>query len=214
MSSAASEASGSRDTVSYDTEPAPIPERLLNVPAQYEIELRIFHGLCLLATVVGGISIGFVLRIPTVSFFFLAVVLVWFSPLRIDLTVANVNQIQFAMAGVLIALVAGQQWAPPSDCESLAGTTHREHRLKSFQQLSDSGCLRRNTVRWFVVGCWLGLCIAFKPSLVWCGVMLGIFSFLQTRDRSSGWISASHTVDLLAPVAGGLPGATAAVGLS
>ena len=114
----------------------------------------------------------------------------------------------------LITMAAGKRGIPSLGCETLADTMGSENRLRPFLQLSGLRCPRRGTLRCFIVGCWLGLCVAFKPSLVWCGVMLGIWLLLQTRNRSSGRISASHAVDLLAPVAGGLVGATVAVGFS
>ena len=205
---------GSWRSDAQDAGTALAEESLANVAIQYEQELRVFQGMCLFATIVGVISIGVVLRISTVAVLVLAVVLVWFSPLRIDLTVVNVNQIQLAMVGILITMAAGKRGVPSFGCETLVGTLGSQDRLRPFLLLSGSRCQRRSTLRCFIVGCWLGLCVAFKPSLVWCGVMLGIFLFLQTRDRSSGRISASHTFDLLTSVAGGLAGATVAVGFS
>lgn len=66
--------------------------------------------------------------------------LVWFSPLRIDMNVANLNQIQFGMVGVLAAILSGpgdrslrrQEWLSPDRIEQTEshrrsdGTTVRQ----------------------------------------------------------------------------------------
>jgi hypothetical protein len=43
---------------------------------------------------------GWVLRVPGIACLLAAATMVWFLPLRIDLNVANVNQVQLGMAGV------------------------------------------------------------------------------------------------------------------
>ena len=129
----------------------------------YEVEINWYWVVCLGATRVGCMTFGWVLRIPCSTMLFGSVVLVWFSPLRIDMNVANVNQIQFGMVGVLAAILGGE-W------KGLGWTRWRSKResadLEAHHAERDGDMGRE-----LVAGIWLGLCLAFKPSLLWCGVM-------------------------------------------
>ncbi len=130
---------------------------------EYERALSCYWIVCLGPTIIGFMMFGWVLRIPGWSMLLGAVILVWFSPLRIDMNVANLNQIQFGMVGVLAAILSG-----PAD-RSL-----RRPEWLSPDRIETAESRRRSdgtTVRHFLAGVWVGLCLAFKPSLLWCGVM-------------------------------------------
>ena len=63
-----------------------------------------------------------------------------------------------------------------------------------------------------VAGVWLGLCLAFKPSLLWCGVMwLGPMIWVAIQSRE---FRASISKPLIAAIAGGVLGGTIAVAFS
>jgi len=163
---------------------------------------------CLASTMIGFITFCWVLRIPCSSMLLGAVVLVWFSPLRIDLNVANVNQIQFGMVGVLAAILGGtvDRSLRRPELTSVDGIRHAESRRRS------DGA----TVRHFIAGVWLGLCLAFKPSLLWCGVMwLGPMVLVVGMTRTHRpEHDASNRRPLVAAVMGGILGGAIAVEFS
>ena len=128
---------------------------------EYEVAIRKYWLLCLGSTVVGFVGFGWALRIPGSSMLVGALILAWFSPLRIDLNVGNVNQIQFGMLGVLAVILSG------------CGTANSRRRSGG----ATVGAL---------AGFWMGLCLAFKPSLLWCGVMLMVSAVCGgIRDRGN-----------------------------
>ena len=171
---------------------------------RYEIALRRFWIVCLVATMIGFITFGWVLRIPAWSMLFGAACLAWFSPLRIDMNVANVNQIQFGMVGVLAAILSGR-WKLTDragvGCES--GHANRgAHHAERDEYIGGH----------FIAGVWLGLCLAFKPSLLWCGVMwLGPMIWVAIQSRE---FRACFSKLLIAAIVGGVLGATIAVAFS
>ena len=170
----------------------------------YERALNYYWIVCLVSTMIGFITFGWVLRIPGWSMVSGAVILVLFSPLRIDMNVANVDQIQFGMVGVLAAILSLPADRSLRRPESLSpeGIEKTESRRRSDG----------TTVRHFLAGVWLGLCLAFKPSLLWCGVMwLG--SMLAGRwDRQQHAQSHPNIAkQLLAATIGGAVGGFIAI---
>ena len=129
----------------------------------YEAAINEYWIVCLGSTMIGFMAFGWVLRIPCWSMLFGAVLIVWFDPLRCDMNVANMNQIQFGMVGVFTAILGGTVDRSLRRPEWLSAT---EMKTVESRRRSD-GC----TVRHFIAGILLGICLAFKPSLLWCGVM-------------------------------------------
>lgn len=128
----------------------------------YEAAINWYWAVCLGATIIGFMTFGWVLRIPCSSMLLGAAVMVWFSPLRIDMNVANVNQIQFGMVGVLTLILS--PYSP-----RLSGSRPKHAAMQSVAEpLKES----RLSSSWgmFFAGVWLGSCMAFKPGLLWCGV--------------------------------------------
>ena len=121
----------------------------------YESSIRGYWMLAIGATVIGMLGCCAALRMQVPGLFLTAAVLTWFNPLLIDLNVANVNQVQFGMLGILLLLLLRR--TPPTD---------------------------------FVAAFWLGLCLAFKPSLVFCAAMIPALSMIR-RDwsRVTRWLT-------------------------
>ena len=117
---------------------------------------------------VGFIAFGWVLRIPCWSMLLGAVLLVWFNPIRSDMNVANVNQIQFGIVGILAAILGLPVGVfPELKRRWQSGYSHQgAHHAERVGYIRDIFFERE-----FLAGIWLGLCLAFKPSLLWCGVM-------------------------------------------
>jgi hypothetical protein len=175
--------------------------------AQYDWELGIYHGICVASTVVGVLCFGWVLRVPWIACLLAAATIVWFSPLRIDLNVANVNQIQLGMAGVLAVIVgraaSGQRSGPRADSWLMTAESSATRAMPDTARLND-----------YCGGVWLGLCLAFKPSLLWVAVMWILFTIAQAlRHRGdSAFRSGCHSLICIA--AGGLTGAVLAIAFS
>ena len=133
----------------------------------YERAINRYWIVCLGSTMIGFITFGWVLRIPGWSMLFGAVILVWFSPLRIDMNVANVDQIQLGMVGVLAAIVGRGCHRAVRGIDPTDDRSEREVAIQRAHHAERDGYF----VRQFLARGWLGMCLAFKPSLLWCGVM-------------------------------------------
>ena len=125
---------------------------------RYEHALKLYHAISIGFTLIGIVSFGSILKIPKSAMLLGAFVLLAYTPIRIDLNVGNVNQIQFGMVGVLAWLLRDR-----------SGSTHDagpgeigKHPFRNRDRLFE---------RHAAAGIWLGLCLAFKPSLLWCGVV-------------------------------------------
>ena len=179
----------------------------------YGRALNFYWIVCLGSTIIGFMTFGWVLRIPGCSMLLGAVILVWFSPLRIDMNVANVDQIQFGMVGVLAAILAvrGRQRVrrgiDQTDVRSQGDVAHL-----SAHHAECNGYFRRQ----FVAGVWLGLCLAFKPNLLWCGVMwLGPVAIgLWNKNQRHSVCDQHNQRQLIAAMIGGLLGGIMAVAFS
>jgi hypothetical protein len=174
----------------------------------YERAINRYWIVCLGSTMIGFITFGWVLRIPGWSMLMGAVCLVWFSPLRIDMNVANVNQIQFGMVGVLAAILGG-----------IVDRSLRRPELTSIVGIEKTKSRRRSdgvTARHMIAGVWLGLCLAFKPSLLCCGVMwLGPMVWVMCIKRKHhAERDESIWRPLVAAVVGGVFGGAIAVAFS
>lgn len=125
---------------------------------RYEHALKLYHAISIGFTLIGIVSFGSILKIPKSAMLLGAVVLLAYTPIRIDLNVGNVNQIQFGMVGVLAWLLRDR-----------SGSTHDAGPGEVGKHLF--GNRDRVFERHAAAGIWLGLCLAFKPSLLWCGVV-------------------------------------------
>ncbi len=209
MSGAASQGSGERKAPSSALPGTFSPEAGEKARSQnYERAINRYGILCLGSTMIGFIALGWVLRIPGWSMLLGAVCLVCYTPLRVDTHVANVNQIQFGMIGVLAAILGGtvDRSLRRPELSSVAGIEKAESRRRS------DGA----TVRHMLAGIWLGLCLAFKPSLLWCGVMwLGPMvwvAFDRTKHQTA--YDEYKWRPLVAAVMGGILGGAIAVAFS
>jgi hypothetical protein len=173
------------------------------VADRYETELRAWHAVSLLGSIVGLLCCGWVLRSPWFACLLFALVLVGFSPIRSDLVVANVNQIQLGMVGVFVGIV-GLRYRCSERQATLVVRRPVNHRGEP-----DGG---RKFAWWeFIEGVWLGLCIAFKPSLIWVAVMWAGFLVTQGRSHDMTYGRAGRFRPFVFYAFGGMIGATAAV---
>jgi hypothetical protein len=117
-----------------------------SVSCEYETALQWFWMLCLCSSAFAFIVFGMATRSLCSSMLFGAAMLVWFNPLRSDINVGNVNQLQFGMLGVLVAIL----------CWTYGRSALKRNRF-SFRDAA--------AAFWFTV------CLAFKPTLLWCGIM-------------------------------------------
>jgi len=153
-------------------------------------------------------AFGCVLRIPCWSMLLGAMVLVWFSPLRSDMNVANVNQIQFGMVGVL-AVILGMP-------VGVFVESKRRYQIGSSNPKAHHAERDGYFGREFFAGIWLGICLAFKPSLLWCGVMwfgAMIVDGLRSRHQAKRDESTGRR-RLIGAATGGLIGGSIAVAFS
>ncbi len=175
---------------------------------EYERALKCYTIGCLGSTMIGFMTFGWVLRIPGWSMLLGATILVWFSPHRSDMNVANINQIQFGMVGVLAAILSSPvaRSLRRPEWPSVAGIHKTESRRRSDG----------TTVRQFMAGVWLGLCLAFKPNLLWCGVMwLGPVAMGLWKKEQDHLVCHQHSQrQLIAAMIGGLLGGIIAVAFS
>lgn len=179
------------------------------VADRYEMELRTWHAMSLLGSVVGLLGFGWVLRCSWFVCLLFAVVLLGFSPIRSDLVVANVNQIQLGMVGVFVG-IAGLKWR---------GHERRANLVvqKPVNHQGEPGGGGKFAFAWweYIEGLWLGVCLAFKPSLIWVAVLWAVFLLNQRRrfnaaDESSGGSRARFRPFMLY-ACGGVFGASVAV---
>ena len=171
----------------------------------YEAAIDSHWIICLGSTMVGFMAFGCVLRIPCWSMLLGAMVLVWFSPLRSDMNVANVNQIQFGMVGVL-AVILGMP-------VGVFDESKRRYQIGSPNQEAHHAERDGYFGREFLAGIWLGICVAFKPSLLWCGVMwfgAMIVDGLRTRHQAERDESTGRR-RLIGALTGGLIGGLMAI---
>ena len=172
------------------------------VADRYEVELRTWHAMSLLGSIVGLLSFGWVLRSPWFVCLLFALVLVGFSPIRSDLVVANVNQIQLGMVGVFVGYVGLRYRSYSCEPSFAAVATKREPAASALPLTSG----------WrFIEGVWLGFCIAFKPSLIWVAVMWAGFLVTQGRRLDVTYGRAGRFRPFVFYACGGMIGATAAV---
>ena len=178
----------------------------------YERALNYYWIVCLVSTMIGFMTFGWVLRIPGWSMLLGAVILVWFSPLRIDMNVANVDQIQFGMVGVLAAIVGRGCHRAVRGIDPTDDRSEREVAIQRAHHAERDGYF----VRQFLAGGWLGMCLAFKPSLLWCGVMwLGPVAIgLWNIKRHDAVCDQHNQRHLMAATIGGLLGGIMAIAFS
>jgi hypothetical protein len=169
----------------------------------YERCLRLHQWLSAVAVVVGCVAFGLALRIPNAAMLCGAGLLPFFSPLRSDQNVGNVAQLQFGMLGVFVLLLSVRRHT-----KALAATPSSR---------------RFVTTQRFAAAAWLGVCLAFKPTLlwvplVWWGTLVGTeWRRSQTATSVVRRISAvvrDSLRTLLVPVAGCLTGGLLAVAFS
>jgi hypothetical protein len=125
---------------------------------RYEQALVLYHAISISFTLIGIVSFGAILKIPKSAMLLGAFVLLAYTPIRIDLNVGNVNQIQFGMVGVLAWLLRDRTGSSQDVGICEVGKHPFGNRDRLFE-------------RHAAAGIWLGLCLAFKPSLIWCGVV-------------------------------------------
>ena len=164
---------------------------------------------CLGSTIIGFMIFGWVLRIPGWSMLLGAMMLVWFSPLRIDMNVANLNQIQFGMVGVLAAILGRGYHRALRGIDPTDDRSEREVAIQRAHHAARDGYF----VRQFLAGVWLGLCLAFKPSLLWCGVMwLGPVAIGLWNTKRHDEVCDQHNQrQLMAATVGGAVGGFIAI---
>ncbi len=173
----------------------------------YERAINCYWIVCLGSTIIGFMTFGSVLRIPGWSMLLGAVILVWFSPLWSDANVANMNQVQFGMVGVLAAILSApvDRSLRRPESPSPDGIEKTESRRRSDG----------STGRQFLAGVWLGLCLAFKPSLLWCGVMwLGSMLAGRWDQQQHAQPHPNIAKQLLAATIGGAVGGFSAIAFS
>ncbi|MCA9064248.1 MAG: hypothetical protein KDA96_14360 [Planctomycetaceae bacterium] len=132
----------------------------------YENAIKMHHVISLIGTILGCLGFGLCCGIPRTSLIIAAGAMLAFSPLIIDLNVANVNQIQFGMLGVLL----------------LIRYTGRLHQETGKEASSKKGTFSTK-LREFLCGLWFALCLCFKPSLLWCAALV-IVDAVHRRDRT------------------------------
>ncbi len=117
-----------------------------SVSCAYETALKWFWMLCLCSSAFAFVAFGIATRSLCTSMLFGAAMLVWFNPLRSDINVGNVNQLQFGTLGVLVAIL----------CWPYGRLSLERHRF-SYRDAA--------------AAFWFAVCLAFKPTLLWCGIM-------------------------------------------
>lgn len=173
------------------------------VADRYETELRTWHAMSLLGSAAGLLGIGWALQCSWSVCLLSAAVLLGFSPIRSDLVVANVNQIQLGMVGVFVGMV-GLSRRRQEGRANLVVQQPLNHRGKpgGVGMFACWGCLE---------GAWLGVCLAFKPSLIWVVLLWAAYLVVQGMrlDGAHGFGARLRPCMLYA--CGGVIGASVAV---
>jgi hypothetical protein len=156
------------------------------VADRYETELRTWHAISLLSSAAGMLGIGWALQCSWSVSLLSAAVLLGFSPIRSDLVVANVNQIQLGMVGVFVGMV---------------GLSRRRQERRASLVVQKT----------YLEGAWLGVCLAFKPSLIWVVLLWAAFLVIEGMrlNGANGYWARLRSCMLYA--CGGVIGACVAV---
>ncbi len=139
--------------------------------ATYDIELGIYRAVCLASCILGIVCFGLSFRNLWFTCIVASCVMFWFSPLRIDLKVANVNQLQLGMLGILVLTVnrcklSHGKFEGSIGClrAKLTDLVYRTDVTPTGSICTSQQCSLR--VKCLITGVWLSLCMAFKPNLV------------------------------------------------
>ena len=164
--------------------------------ATYETAIQAFWLLSIGSTIVGCVMFSRDLNMPVPGMAFAAAFLVLFDPLQMDLNVANVAQLQLGMLGILVWIL-GRPLVVQND---LPGS-HRK---------TDNVLIRRDLIAAF----WFALCLAFKPGILWCGIMLLVSRAVTLVQSPAGEQRAMTVSRAIAAVGGAAMGTVVAVAVS